>query len=220
MNSAIQPNGFNEDYSIDELEAVELNAATTKGLAASQIRFIKSRVIDANEAISTAGSAIYAAAQALSDIKSDVKNKNWTALTDSGALQMSGRMARDLVSAFETWMRDADIPENALAQVSTRTLAKIGKADAGKRVHAINKIKKGEGFTDSDLTKILGNAKSPTRKLLDEIFKDAEVYVKKESKENKIRKFGEIYLENIRLKQEVKALKDELSVFKNLKVSA
>ena len=212
--SAIEPTGFSDDYSIDELEAVELNSATTKGLAASQVRFIKARVLDANEAVGTAGGALYAAAQALSDIKADVKNKNWTSLTESGALNMSGRMARDLVSAYETWMRDADISAAALAQVSTRTLAKIGKADAGKRVHAINKIKKGEGFTEKDLTDIIGNKKSAKDKSLDALLAKAELVVKKTDDNQKVARFSEIILENVRLKEENKNLKAELSKLK------
>ena len=212
--SAIEPTGFSDDYSIDELEAVELNSATTKGLAASQVRFIKARVLDANEAVGTAGGALYAAAQALSDIKADVKNKNWTSLTESGALNMSGRMARDLVSAYETWMRDADISAAALAQVSTRTLAKIGKADAGKRVHAINKIKKGEGFTEKDLTNIIGNRKSAKDKSLDALLAKAELVVKKTDDNQKVARFSDIILENVRLKEENKNLKAELSKLK------
>ena len=153
-STAIEPT-FSEEYTIDELESVDLNAATKKGLALSQIRFVKTRVLSANEALGVAGNAIYAAARALVEIKKDVKKKNWVALTDSGVLSMSGRNARDLALAYETWLSASDIPEDALSQVSARTLAKIGKADAGQRVHAINKIKKGDGFSEGDLNKIL-----------------------------------------------------------------
>ena len=82
-STAIEPT-FSEEYTIDELESVDLNAATKKGLALSQIRFVKTRVLSANEALGVAGNAIYAAARALVEIKKDVKKKNWTALTDSG----------------------------------------------------------------------------------------------------------------------------------------
>ena len=57
-SSAIETSSYSDEYSIDELESVDLNKATTKGLALSQIRFIKTKVLDANEALSVAGSAV------------------------------------------------------------------------------------------------------------------------------------------------------------------
>ena len=173
--SSIAP-ASSEDYSIDQLESVDLNSASTKGLALSQVRFIKAKVLDCNGALDVAGNAIYAAARALVDIKKDVKNKNWKALTDSGVLNMSGRNARDLVAAYESWLSNSDIPQDALSQVSARTLARIGKADAGQRVLAIDKIKKGEEIS------------------------------KTTSDEDKILKFKDILFENIKLKQKISDL--------------
>ena len=96
-SAAIDPNSYSDEYSIDELENVDLSNATTKGLALSQIRFVKTKVLDANEALGVAGNAVYAAARSLVDIKRDVKKKNWTALTESGVLNMSGRNALSLI---------------------------------------------------------------------------------------------------------------------------
>jgi len=211
-STAIEPT-FSEEYTIDELESVDLNAATKKGLALSQIRFVKTRVLSANEALGVAGNAIYAAARALVEIKKDVKKKNWTALTDSGVLKMSGRNARDLAAAYETWLSASDIPEDALSQVSARTLAKIGKADAGQRVHAINKIKKGDGFSEGDLNKIL-KKKSKVNVSMEELLAKAELVSKKTSDEDKIGTFTDIMLQNIKLKQKVAELEAELKTYK------
>ena len=211
-STAIEPT-FSEEYTIDELESVDLNAATKKGLALSQIRFVKTRVLSANEALGVAGNAIYAAARALVEIKKDVKKKNWTALTDSGVLKMSGRNARDLAAAYETWLSASDIPEDARAQVSARTLAKIGKADAGQRVHAINKIKKGDGFSEGDLNKIL-KKKSKVNVSMEELLAKAELVSKKTSDEDKIGTFTDIMLQNIKLKQKVAELEAELKTYK------
>ena len=200
-SSSIEPSGFSEDYSIDELEAIDLDKETVKGLALSQIRFIKARVIDANEAMGTAGSAVYAAMQALSHIKADVKRKkNWTALTESGVLNMSGRMARDLVSAYDLWLKDANIPEHLIAQISVRVLARIGRVDSGKRTHAINKIKQGGGLVDSDLTRIIGNTKSPIRRQIDDLVAQADEQVKRTPDSAKLSKYADLVLENIKLK--------------------
>ena len=212
-STAIEPT-FSEEYTIDELESVDLNAATKKGLALSQIRFVKTRVLSANEALGVAGNAIYAAARALVEIKKDVKKKNWTALTDSGVLKMSGRNARDLAAAYETWLSASDIPEDALSQVSARTLAKIGKADAGQRVHAINKIKKGDGFSEGDLNKIF-KKKSKTNVSWEELMEKATLVAKKTSDEDKINTFTDIMLENIKLKKKVADLESQLKEFKS-----
>ena len=208
-STAIEPT-FSEEYTIDELESVDLNAATKKGLALSQIRFVKTRVLSANEALGVAGNAIYAAARALVEIKKDVKKKNWTALTDSGVLKMSGRNARDLAAAYETWLSASDIPEDALSQVSARTLAKIGKAEAGQRVHAINKIKKGDGFSEGDLNKIL-KKRSKVTVSMEELLAKAELVSKKTSDEDKIGRFTDIMLENIKLKAKVAELEAQLA---------
>ena len=208
-STAIEPT-FSEEYTIDELESVDLNAATKKGLALSQIRFVKTRVLSANEALGVAGNAIYAAARALVEIKKDVKKKNWTALTDSGVLKMSGRNARDLAAAYETWLSASDIPEDALSQVSARTLAKIGKAEAGQRVHAINKIKKGDGFSEGDLNKIL-KKRSKVTVSMEELLAKAELVSKKTSDEDKFGRFTDIMLENIKLKAKVAELEAQLA---------
>jgi len=214
-SSAIEPTAYQDDYSIDELESVDLNAATTKGLPASQIRFVKTRVLSTNEALGVAGNAIYAAARALVEIKKDVKKKNWVALTDSGVLKMSGRNARDLANAYETWLSATDIPEDALSQVSARTLAKIGKAEAGQRVHAINKIKKGDGFSEGDLNRILKKKSKPLQSL-DELLAKAELVTKKTSDEDKIGRFTDIMLENIRLKAKVSDLESQLAEYRKV----
>ena len=207
-SSAIEPASIG-DYSIDELEAVDLNDESTKGLAASQIRYVKSKVIDCNEALGTAGNAIYAAARALVDIKKDVKNKNWKALTDSGVLAMSGRNARDLATAYETWLSNTDIPQDALSQVSARTLAKIGSADSGQRVKAITAIQEGKGFSESELNKLL--KKKVAKRSLDDLLASAEVVASKKTDEEKLSSFTSLVVENIKLKQENAELKDKLS---------
>ena len=211
-SSAIDPNSYSDEYSIDELESVDLSNATTKGLALSQIRFVKTKVLDANEALGVAGNAVYAAARSLVDIKRDVKKKNWTALTESGVLNMSGRNARDLATAYETWLSNTDIPQDALSQVSARTLAKIGKADAGQRVKAIDAIKEGKGFSEGDLNKMLKRA--PVKKNMEELLVQAETVVSKKTDSQKVEGFTGLVMENIKLKQKVKDLESQLAEYR------
>ena len=211
-SAAIDPNSYSDEYSIDELESVDLNNTTTKGLALSQIRFVKTKVLDANEALGVAGNAVYAAARSLVDIKRDVKKKNWTALTESGVLNMSGRNARDLATAYETWLSNTDIPQDALSQVSARTLAKIGKADAGQRVKAIDAIKEGKGFSEGDLNKMLKRA--PVKKNMEELLVQAETVVSKKTDSQKVEGFTGLVMENIKLKQKVKDLESQLAEYR------
>ena len=211
-SSAVDPNSYSDEYSIDELESVDLSNATTKGLALSQIRFVKTKVLDANEALGVAGNAVYAAARSLVDIKRDVKKKNWTALTESGVLNMSGRNARDLATAYETWLSNTDIPQDALSQVSARTLAKIGKADAGQRVRAIDAIKEGKGFSEGDLNKML--KKAPVKKNMEELLVQAETVASKKTDSQKVEGFTGLVMENIKLKQKVKDLESQLAEYR------
>ncbi|ABM78927.1 hypothetical protein [Prochlorococcus marinus] len=197
------------DQDLDSaIDGLQLSRACTNKLSPSQVENMKTNVVLANEAIATAGNAVRASAGALYEIKKDVKNKNWTALTESGALQMSGRMARDLVKAYESWIRDSDVPDEALARVSARVLARIGSVDAGKRTHAINKIKRGEGYTEQDLTKIIGNTKSPVRRQIDDLVAQAEKKIKASTNEDKINQFEKLIMENVNLEGKLEKQKE------------
>ncbi len=212
-SSAIETTAYQDDYSIDELESVDLSKATTKGLALSQIRYVKTKVLDINEAHGVAGNATRAAARALVDIKTDVKKKNWVALCESGALSMSSRNAQDLANAYESWLAFANIPEAILSQVSYRTLAKIGKADAQKRAKAIDAMVKNGSLSEPELNKILRKtAKKSAR--WDDLMKDAEVISKNKSAKEKAEGFTKLMFENIKLKQKVADLESQLKEYR------
>ena len=210
--SISEQGSYSDEYSIEDLENIDLSQATTKGLALSQVRFIKTKILDANEALGVAGNAIYAAAKSLVDIKRDVKKKNWTALTESGVLNMSGRNARDLATAYETWLSNTDIPEDALSQVSARTLAKIGRAEAGQRVKAIDVIKQGKGFSEGDLNKML--RKSSPKKNMDDLLDQAKLLISRKTDSQKLEGFPRLIIENIRLKQKEKDLESQLEEYR------
>ena len=194
-----------------DLEAVSLPAAAVKGLSPVQIDSMRENVALANQSLGTAGNAIRATAQLLSEIKEDLiavkKKRNWTALTDSDAINMSGRTARDLAVAWETWLGDAtELDESSLAKVSARTLQKIGTLkDAGKRKHAINKLKKGGKFTEADLNLITrGSGKKIS---FDDLIAKAKDKASGMSDEEKLEALADILLENIKLKKQIADLK-------------
>ena len=109
-----------------DIDSVVLPEKATSGLSQESISAMRVNVAFANQGAETAGRSIRAVMAALSAIKADLtsvkKKKNWTALTESGALNMSGRMARDLAVAYDTWVRDTDVPDSTLIKISARIL--------------------------------------------------------------------------------------------------
>ena len=189
----------------------DLNENAINGLNKIDVSFVKNKIEESNNAMAEAGNSIYKAAKALSEIKSVVKNSSWIALTESGILIVNGRVARDLASAYESWLSDHKVPSNALAQVSARTLARIGKVEETQRVMAINMIKQGNGFTERDLSKLISNHSNINDKFnsinLEEI--------NNISNEKKIIRFTELYVENIKLKKKIVFLKQKIKEMKS-----
>ena len=65
---------------------------------------------------------------------------------------MPGRVARDLASAYENWLENSSIPEAALTQVSTRTLARIGKVENKLRLKIERHLNQNGPYTEIDLS--------------------------------------------------------------------
>jgi hypothetical protein len=198
-----------DDEPLIDPDSIELPAVVTKGLSGESIEAMKANVAMANQGLETSGVAFRASMAALSRIRSDLmsvkKKRNWTALTESKALGMSGRMARDLVTAWDTWVKDTDVSSSILVKISPRTLAKIGTADAGKRTHAVNKMKKDEKVTESDL----GLITKPSGKKIsfDDLIAKAKDKASGMSDEEKLEAFADILRENLKLKQQIAELK-------------
>ena len=150
----------------------------------------------------------------LSETKVLLKKKNWVAFTESGLLSISGRIARDLVSAYESWLKNTSIPEGVLTQVSARTLAKIGKVGSSKRMEIEKILQKKGKYTENDLSKII--KKPLIKKNLDNFTRAAESKVNNMNDSQKIKLFPKLFLENFRLKRRVKQLEEELM---NLKLA-
>ena len=112
---------------LDQINKSSLVLAGGYGLTQVVEKKLAAKIDETNKEIEKAGKSILQVAKLLSEAKSLVKNKNWVELTDSGALVMPGRVARDLASDYENWLVNSSIPEAALIQLTERTLAKIGK---------------------------------------------------------------------------------------------
>ncbi len=138
----------------------------------------------------------------MSQVKNLVKHKNWVELTDSGALVVTARVARDLASAYENWLVNSSIPEASLTQVSARTLARIGKAEASLRVKIEKHLNLEKKYTESDLSFFLRKPRS-TKQTIDELIEKAKLSADNMSDEEKIEKFKKLWVENIQLKKKL-----------------
>jgi len=149
----------------------------------------------------------------LSQAKNLVKNKNWVELTDSGALVVPGRVARDLASAYDNWLDKSSIPEAALTQVSARTLARIGKVEPSIRIKIEKHLNQENKYTESDLSGFLRKPRS-TQKSIDELIEKAKSTADKMPDEEKIEKFKNLFVENIQLKKKIRVLEEQLFKYK------
>ena len=171
------------------------------------------KIDETNKELEKAGKSILQVAKLLSQAKNLVKNKNWVELTDSGALVVPGRVARDLASAYENWLGNSSIPEAALTQVSPRTLARIGKVENSLRLKIENHLKKEIRYTESDLACFLRKPRS-SQKTIDELIERAKLSADNMTDDEKLEKFQKLFIENIQLKRKIRVLEEELFKYK------
>ncbi len=198
---------------LEQLDHSSLVRGRGYGLTQSIEKKLNAKIDETNKELEKAGKSILQVAKLLSEAKNLVKNKNWVTLTDSGSLVVPGRVARDLASAYENWLKNSSIPEAALTQVSARTLARIGKAEHSLRVKIENHLNQEIKYTENDLSCFLRNP-SLTQNSTDELIKKAKSSLDSISDEEKIGKFDKLFIENIHLKKKVRALEEKLFQYK------
>jgi len=174
---------------------------------------VNTKIQETNEELEKAGKSILQVAKLLAQVKNLVKNKNWVTLTDSGALVLPGRVARDLASAYENWLVNSSVPEVALTQVSARTLARIGKVEDSLRLEIEKHLKEEKKYTESELSSFLRNS-AKTIKPIDELIKQAEFSIQKLTDEEKLERFPNLYFKNIQLKKKIKELEAKVLNFR------
>ena len=125
----------------------------------SNIEFLLNEIRIVNSSINEVGISISKIAKSLYEIKKLIKNNYWVKFTDSGIFNLSGRICRDLTSAHEKWLYKTKIPEHILAEVSPRTLAKIGNVDLKIRNNIIKILKEGNSISEAKLNEIISPKK-------------------------------------------------------------
>ena len=181
----------------------------------SEFDVINKKVKFINSAILNIGNSILDIAKDLSEIKNFIKNNKWVELTDSGIFYLSGRTCRDLASAYQSWLFESKIPENILAELSARSLAKIGNFDSLKRKEIISRLLEGEIFTESDLTQF-SSVKQKTNFDYNDQIKKAMDICHSLTDAQKLRNFQNIMIINIKQKEEIIMLKNRIKDFKEI----
>ena len=181
----------------------------------SKINDINKKIEFINSSIFNIGSSILGIAKNLYEIRSVIKNNNWVKLTDAGIFSLSGRNCRDLASAYESWLFKTNIPEIILAQLSARSLAKIGNFDLVKRKEIIDRLLDGEIFTESDLTNYSSNKQTPNFDYNRQIKKAMDI-CHSLTDSQKIRNFQNIMIINVKQKEEILYLKNTISELKKI----
>ena len=179
----------------------------------SEFDVINKKVKFINSAILNIGNSILDIAKDLSEIKNFIKNNKWVKLTDSGIFYLSGRTCRDLASAYQSWLFESKIPDNILAELSARSLAKIGNFDSVKRNEIISRLLEGEIFTESDLTQF-SSVKQKTNFDYNHQIKKAMDICHSLTDAQKLRNFQNIMIINIKQKEEIIMLKNRIEDFK------
>tara|TARA_Y100000741_G_scaffold327787_1_gene280592 strand:- start:1 stop:633 length:633 start_codon:yes stop_codon:yes gene_type:complete len=181
----------------------------------SEFDVINKKVKFINSAILNIGNSILDIAKYLSEIKNFIKNNKWVELTDSGIFYLSGRTCRDLASAYQSWLFESKIPDNILAELSARSLAKIGNLDSLKRKEIISRLLEGEIFTESDLTQFT-SLKQKTNFDYNHQIKKAMDICHSLTDAQKLRNFQNIMIINIKQKEEIIMLKNRIKDFKEI----
>lgn len=185
-----------------------------EGLLDSEIDQVNNKIQLINSSILNIGNSILDIAKYLSEIKKFFKNNNWVKLTDSGIFNLSGRTCRDFASAYESWLFNSNIPDYILAELSARTLAKIGNFNSIKRNKIINRLLNGEIFTESDLSKVFYK-KVDSKFDYNQNIKKAMDICHSLSNAQKLRNFQNIMIINIKQKEEIINLKKTIAELKN-----
>ena len=178
----------------------------------SEINEINKKIEFINSSIFNIGNSILGIAKNLFEIKSVIKNNNWVKLTDSRIFSLSGRNCRDLASAYQSWLFETNIPDIILAELSARSLAKIGNFDLIKRKKIINRLIDGEYFTEADLNNFSSKKQKNNFDYNHQINKAIDI-CHSFTDSQKLRNFQNIMIINVKQKDEIIILKNRISEF-------
>jgi len=135
---------------------VILPSSAIEGLNEVQISIMRETVHDVNVNFRAAGQAIRATAESLFKLKSVVGRGEWIRFLKSGALPISEKTARDLVTSWEKWLSSSPVSDGDLVGLSARTLGKLAQAAPDVRERVMAAKRKGVKVTEQLVTQNTG----------------------------------------------------------------
>ena len=138
-----------DSLDVRDADKVVLPESAVVGCNGVQIQLMKETVASVQTSFAVAGAAMRSAAQELYHLRGALaKKKLWNQFIKSGALPISAKVAQDLANGWDKWLKDSDLSDGALINLSSRTLNRIANADPEVQMKAAKALKSGKKVTE------------------------------------------------------------------------
>ena len=138
-----------DSLDVRDADKVVLPESAVVGCNGVQIQLMKETVASVQTSFVVAGAAMRSAAQELYHLRGALaKKKLWNQFIKSGALPISAKVAQDLANGWDKWLKDSDLSDGALINLSSRTLNRIANADPEVQMKATKALKSGKKVTE------------------------------------------------------------------------
>lgn len=138
-----------DSLDVRDADKVVLPESAVVGCNGVQIQLMKETVASVQTSFAVAGAAMRSAAQELYHLRGALaKKKLWNQFIKSGALPISAKVAQDLANGWDKWLKDSDLSDGALINLSSRTLNRIANADPEVQMKATKALKSGKKVTE------------------------------------------------------------------------
>lgn len=148
-----------------DISGVNLPSKAVDGLVTIQMDEMKRAVVTVNQNLAVAGAAMRQAMEDLYMIKTGVlgtkRKGNWIAFLESGLLNISPKTARDLVAAYDNWIKKEgdSIPDYVFSNMTARTLAVISAGSDDAKSIVLAKVRSGEKITEAEARRLVSEKK-------------------------------------------------------------
>ena len=150
-----------DSLDVRDASKVVLPESAVVGCNGVQIQLMKVTVASVQTSFAVAGAAMRSAAQELYHLRGALaKKKLWNQFIKSGALPISAKVAQDLANGWDKWLKDSDLSDGALINLSSRTLNRIANADPEVQMKATKALKAGKKVTEKSVDDWIKNIAS------------------------------------------------------------
>lgn len=185
-------------------DSIILPESAVIGCNAVQIKMMKETVASVQTSFAVAGAAMRSASEELFHLRGALARKKlWNQFVKSGVLPISAKMAQDLANGWEKWLKDADLSDGALINLSARTMNRIANADPEVQQKAAKMLKAGKKVTEKSVDDWIKDLPSEFKS------KVVTIHSSKTKGDTKIKeleaKIKELEAENAKLKEKLVA---------------